>query len=1101
MYAVFTCTQSDPAPGDGCPMKPGVMSSMKITRPAAQGVIRRERLFQLLEGCATKPLLWIASPGGSGKTSLVASFLDARGWPCVWFQCDEGDSDLPSFYYYLGRAVRNAFPKLRAGLPLLTAEYALGVASFNKRYFETVFKLLSRQRTRELPLFLVFDNYQTVARDSPLHDLLIDGFDQAPGDVRIVIISRNEPDAGHVRWLANDRMTVLGYDDLRFTLEESQALLAERLAGLDEEQVRNIHERSEGWAAGIVLMMERGRLGSLTGLEPGAGHAFGRIFDYFAGEIFDKQDEEIQSFLLRTSFLPVLAPELVEPLIGGGRALGLLSELHARNYFTERLVGREPVFKYHALFRSFLMNQAKEKYTFNQVADLQVEAALILEGSGHLEDAAGLFRDAGDFHCLIRMIKSHAPELLKQGRNMVIEDWAEGIPDEQLVEDPWLQYWVGMSCLPFNMSRARRHLERAFAQFRKQEDHDGSFMAWAGILDTYAYELNEWSRLDECIEAFELLQREGRKPLARTVELLAASRMLIALILRKTDEPARIQAWNERVEALLAEDPSEAVQMEVAFFLSVYYLWKGEYRKNHLLLERVVASFLGKRSPVFLRIRIGMMRGVHAWVTAEYEVARAVLAEGLVLAKESGVHIFDALMWSFLVAAELASGHLEEARKALMSQTRAALATDRSLDLFFLHINTAWLELLQGNPLAAGDSMEAIAGMAKRMGNPYYTALWSLGMAQVAMHRGDRKEAETLLGKVHHISRSIRSEVVEWYGLLLQAWLKLQEGAREKGLHALCDALRLGKKNGYCHLEFYQPAWMRQLCAVALAEGIEADYVKDMILKLNLAPPGLAEEPLVPFSGEAWPYPIKIYTLGRFEIIRHGTPVVFTGKVQKKPLDMLKAIIAFGGRDVPEEALADLLWPEAAGDLAQKSLEMTLGRLRKLLGDEEAVRHSHARLSLNPGHCWVDLFSLEAQLRAVRQQADGVQDDRCEQAMALHHGPFLPSEDHLDWVLSKRETLRSDLMRLIISMGRHHEQLGHWERAIDCFERGLAIDQLAEVVYRHVMNCCRAAGDHAGVVRTYQRCRSELRKGLGIDPSKETTAIYRAVSDQLRLND
>ena len=65
---------------------------------------------------------------------------------------------------------------------------------------------------------------------------------------------------------------------------------------------------------------------------------------------------------------------------------------------------------------------------------------------------------------------------------------------------------------------------------------------------------------------------------------------------------------------------------------------------------------------------------------------------------------------------------------------------------------------------------------------------------------------------------------------------------------------------------------------------------------------------------EEWPYPIKIYTLGRFEIIRDDEPLHFSGKEQKKPLELLKALIAFGGRDVPEERLTDALWPDADGD-------------------------------------------------------------------------------------------------------------------------------------------------------------------------------------------
>lgn len=1081
-------------------MKPCVKNSMKITRPSALGIIRRERLFSALRDALRKPILWITSPGGSGKTTLVTSFIDSHEWACLWFQCDEGDSDLASFYYYLGLAVQNAYPRRRTGLPLLTPEYALGLSSFNKRYFEQLFELLSRGHSAQDPVFLVFDNFQAIARDAPLHDLLVEGFELIPAAVHVVIISRSEPDATHMRWLANDRMTVLGYDEIRFSPEESRSLVLERYPSLSDAHILGIQEKTEGWAAGIVLMLEKGSLDGSLGAGLDTGFAYGRVFDYFAGEIFDKQEEEVQTFLLRTAFLPVLDLDLVKSLTGNGRTQQILAGLHSHNYFTDRLVGREPVFRYHALFRAFLINQAKARYTFNQIADLQVEAALILEGSNHLEEAARLFREAGDSHCLARMIKTYALGLLHQGRNKVLHDWAAGIPPEEVEKDPWLCYWLGMSMLPFNMPRARRYLEGAFSQFRRQNEVDGSYMAWAGILDTYAFDLDEWSQIDDCIEAFEHLQREVPQYPSREIELLAASRMLIALVLRRTDEYDRILQWSEHVEALLAEHPSEAIYMEVTFFLSVHFLWRGEYHKNRLLLEKASAQFLNKQSPAFVRIRIGMMRGVQAWVMAEYGEARTALQDGLSLAEQSGVHVFDSLMWSFLTAIELARGRFEEAKKALLNQMRTALATNKSLDVFFLHINTAWQELLRGNVQAAAENLEALAGMAKRMGNPYYTALWNIGMTQVALQRGRVNEAEAFLGRIHLASQEIKSEVLEWFCLLLRASCLLREAIDERGLHCLRQALVLGKEKGFFHLEFYQPALMQQLCAIALAHGIETEYVASVIRKLELAPPPSMAGHLAALSYEDWPYPLKIYTLGKFEIHRQGQPLVFTGKVQKKPLDMLKAIIAFGGDEVPEEELIDALWPDATGDLAQKSFEMTLGRLRKLLGDEEAVRHGSGQLSLDPGRCWVDILVLENQLRAARQRVEETAHEHCKLAIALYKGPFLPADSHLDWVLTRRESLRSSLMRIIISTGCHYEQLGSWEQAIECFERGLAIDRLAEVAYRHVMDCCRQAGDYASVVRAYERCCAELRKNLGISPSPETTAIYASVCGTDLLN-
>ena len=105
---------------------------------------------------------------------------------------------------------------------------------------------------------------------------------------------------------------------------------------------------------------------------------------------------------------------------------------------------------------------------------------------------------------------------------------------------------------------------------------------------------------------------------------------------------------------------------------------------------------------------------------------------------------------------------------------------------------------------------------------------------------------------------------------------------------------------------------------------------------------------------ENWPWPLKINTLGQFAMERDGEAVRFSGKVQQKPLLLLKALIAFGGREVKEEQLCDALWPDAEGDLAHRSFETTLYRLRLLLGKEAIAvqgREAHPGSAILLGGC------------------------------------------------------------------------------------------------------------------------------------------------------
>ncbi|HTP66688.1 MAG TPA: AAA family ATPase, partial [Geobacteraceae bacterium] len=117
--------------------------------------------------------------------------------------------------------------------------------------------------------------------------------------------------------------------------------------------------------------------------------------------------------------------------------------------------------------------------------------------------------------------------------------------------------------------------------------------------------------------------------------------------------------------------------------------------------------------------------------------------------------------------------------------------------------------------------------------------------------------------------------------------------------------------------------------------------MQDLIRKYNLFP----EMP--PYAGDTWPWPVKIYVLGKFELVLDGKPLSFTGKMPKRPLLLLKMLIALGGEGVREEQLTDLLWPEADGDRAHSVFTTTLSRLRRLIGFAEAIEIHSGKVSIN----------------------------------------------------------------------------------------------------------------------------------------------------------
>jgi len=258
----------------------------------------------------------------------------------------------------------------------------------------------------------------------------------------------------------------------------------------------------------------------------------------------------------------------------------------------------------------------------------------------------------------------------------------------------------------------------------------------------------------------------------------------------------------------------------------------------------------------------------------------------------------------------------------------------------------------------------------------------------------------------------------------------------------------------------------------------------------------------IPAPDEQRNYPLQIFTLGRFSVARGVEPIRFARKAQHRPLQLLKALIALGGREVGSDRLGMALWPESEGDLAHQSFASTVLRLRQLTGDEKAILLREGRLTLSDRHCWVDATAFErlsAQAESGQkgvEEKDGVarQVRLLEKAIALYKGPFLPGETKHPWAVSLRERLRSKFLRAVGTLGRHWENEAEWEKAIDCYRKGIEVDNLAEEFYRHLMICYQRLGRDAEARATYLACRRILSSILGVQPSPKTVAVIEAVS-------
>ncbi len=290
-------------------------------------------------------------------------------------------------------------------------------------------------------------------------------------------------------------------------------------------------------------------------------------------------------------------------------------------------------------------------------------------------------------------------------------------------------------------------------------------------------------------------------------------------------------------------------------------------------------------------------------------------------------------------------------------------------------------------------------------GSSFAEAMIACAAAEVIHGLGDDRQAEQYLDHVQLIGDEMGSFNLQFRGYLLESQFAFDQGREEVGLAALRRALAIGRERGFIFFHWFLPKTMARICAKALEADIEVEYVQNLIRKTRLVPDGSDS------ISKAWPWPVKIYTLGRFEIHVDGKPLPPRRKAPYRMLTLLKAMIAMGGHDIPVSRLIDALWPETEGDTGSETLHKTLQRLRRFLNHDSVIQVRENKASLNRQVCWVDALAFD-DLLSHRDRTDKKESDETatwvktyEQAVQLYRGHFLDG-DETTWAQARQDRLR-----------------------------------------------------------------------------------------------
>jgi len=1057
--------------------------------PGPPDILLRHRLFRSIDAnLDLQPLLWIAGPAGAGKTALIASYLAQRKLACRWHPINSKGGDPAPILHPVPLAGKTAVPNNKSALSPFSCIPLPGIAACPPVGIREIFRSISARRPSAAEadnFIIVLDNCDQLPAESLFNEALVNALEKLEAGIRVIMISRTAPPSSLDHLRAQNRLGFITWEELKLTAGESASMAHMKgRAVLDEPALVKLHTLTDGWAAGLILLLEH--LPPATAPDLSDTLARNAVFAYFSAEVFANADDIIRHFQMQTAFLPHMTAQMAGQLSGSPEAAQIMRHLHEQHAFLERRPGDAPVYAFHPLYRAFLKLQAQKHYDPEHIKRIRRQAAGILEAFDLKEDAAAIDFQSRGRSKLERLLHEWAPQRIAGGSAKALENWVQSILETEQTHSPILMFWRGTARLADDPAAARRDLKAAFD--RAPDTHSIKLLAWAAVVDTYTLAWNDFRPLDTWISWMEDAIAGGLGFPDKMVEARVVTSMSTALMLRQPHHPA-ITGWIAAALPAAREFANIDFRVQTYFFIAVFYFWRGDlshFRAIQTEIESLVT--LPAASPLSRLSRPCLAAFTDIWLEGSYETARTRIDDALAFANDNGVYTWNHMLLSLQAYCRLSRGQTACAEKSLTALAGLLDGSRKHLYSLYYYL-LSWSSYLKGQKAVARVQSSTALSYAETTGYVFAQILCLIQNAWILDETGDARNAAGLLAQAKDLCRKTGSDMLAYAADLVAAGLLLKGGRLAEGLGILTKALASSRENGYLTPPWWcDPPFMSELCVTALEHDIEPAHVAEIICKRRIIvgnlPGGVFQK---------WPAPVKLYTFGRFEILRWGEPMRFSGKVQKKPLEMLKVLIALGGKNIRKEQVIDILWPDAEGDVAHKSFATTLYRLRQLLGEKQAIQLPEGCICLDPHYCHVDsLYFLEgiAEIGWDRLSSPDAQTlQTAEQLVAIYGGPFLAGDAETSWALVFREKLQRKCLHLLQGLGQYREHRHEWNHAIYYYEKGLEVDSLAEPLYRRLMVCYHHFGWPGEVIRTYQCCHRTLTDNLGIKPSKATETL------------
>jgi LuxR family maltose regulon positive regulatory protein len=1043
--------------------------------------IGRPHLTSLIRDNIEQQFVMLIAPPGYGKTMLMADAAAALNCPILWYQLDEGDSDAATFMAYLVEGLCKILPD--AGTQIRITLANSGVVPPDRALVVLLNQLLQSPPQRWV---LVLDDYHLVT-NSAVHRLTESLLENVVPGMSVMLASRSTPALPIARWRARGQLLELRPDQLRFSSAEVESWLINSDHLIPAPEIQQIVETTEGWGAGIQLAMNllselpADDASTLTVKLRGAHQ---HVFNYLMEEVFSRQPTDLQQFLLESAVLTQVNAETCEEILGSPQARHLIERIEDDNLFLVSLDQERHWFRYHHLFREFLLEKLNREDS-QRLCDLRRKAALCYQAGGELETALNYALAADDRSHAAEILSRFALDWLEQGYVEALSRYFRQV-GTVIEANPELLLIYGRVLRQLGqLSEATQKFQHAYAASMQHNIPDLAFRA-LNELATLARSQGDYLRAGQF--ASQVVGEADRVALKTRafalMELAKSQGFLEGMNLGSTLATQAVEVMEQAGTAITAFDQAQLLRS-----LAQICWWHGDVNTAIRHGEEALRRVPNKRSP--LAAEIMMTLATPNLYRHDYEAALAYAEQALAICQQ--LEVRELLPTAFTVLGNTLTrlDRLDEAESAL--RTAIQHCNDLGAEQFAQIMAAGYLAY----NLFVHDRVQDAIQIAE-------TALWPYEglpivyevyvcrsvLADSYLSDGQTLRAERIFADLIDVGEKRQYRIplsMAYFGL---AYIRLTEGDKRTGVELAQRSLTLLESSMAWELYVDQGERAQVVCG-ALAEVLPNNTFIRRVLST------VSQQRESSVSAEVMPEPpIRIQAFGEFRVFCEGVELPPKAWVSSKARDLLAYFVTYRNTPLSVDRALDALWGPA-GERSSSAFHSAMHRLRSALQTQGEYRKfvtvdsgmyvlDHACFSID-----VDLF--DSAIRDARAAEPHEATALYERAVGLYAGHYLENIDYF-WVIAEQKRLKESYLRALRLLEEACVTRNDLDGCLAYARKQLVADPLQEHMHASVMRYLAQTGNRTEVIRHFRSLEEMLSSQLGTTPSPAIRDLFASLT-------